>query len=283
MFIVGAEYPRKALLEFTGSKQAQTGIVWGPKQPECLIVTSGGRHSKLAGYSDEILQDGTLTYFGQGKKGDQNPKTFANSLLVNGARDVMVFSTREPNAKQVKLQGDYSKRYRFEGMFNVYSWEWYTPTIGTRAGNKLLKFKLLPVDVASLHGWETTEVISKEPVNLHTLRNYLQHEGGRVKKSLSLVEYSLRSRKIKIYALTRAAGYCEGCGNQAPFLTVIGEPYLEVHHLHRLSDDGPDIPSNVIALCPNCHRSAHYGKEKDKTKLNLIDIVACREDEIARK
>ena len=26
----------------------------------------------------------------------------------------------------------------------------------------------------------------------------------------------------------------------------------------RRADDGPDHPAHVIALCPNCHRRAHY-------------------------
>ena len=36
-------------------------------------------------------------------------------------------------------------------------------------------------------------------------------------------------------------------------------PYLEVHHKIRLSDGGEDTIDNVVALCPNCHRKAHYG------------------------
>ena len=36
-------------------------------------------------------------------------------------------------------------------------------------------------------------------------------------------------------------------------------PYLEVHHIIRLADDGDDSVENAIALCPNCHREAHFG------------------------
>ncbi|MFC1652495.1 HNH endonuclease [Planctomycetota bacterium] len=39
--------------------------------------------------------------------------------------------------------------------------------------------------------------------------------------------------------------------------------FLEVHHLFRLADDGPDIPDNVAAICPNCHRELHYGADRD--------------------
>ncbi|MEE7094460.1 HNH endonuclease, partial [Escherichia coli O10] len=38
-----------------------------------------------------------------------------------------------------------------------------------------------------------------------------------------------------------------------------GTPFLEVHHIEWLSKGGEDSVENAIALCPNCHRQAHYG------------------------
>lgn len=40
---------------------------------------------------------------------------------------------------------------------------------------------------------------------------------------------------------------------------VNGEPYLEVHHVIPLSQNGEDTLENAEALCPNCHREKHYG------------------------
>jgi 5-methylcytosine-specific restriction protein A len=68
---------------------------------------------------------------------------------------------------------------------------------------------------------------------------------------------TIRSEAIKIYALKRAGGICEGCGNHAPFSSRDG-PFLEVHHIDRMADGGPDQPKNVAALCPNCHRRVHH-------------------------
>lgn len=68
----------------------------------------------------------------------------------------------------------------------------------------------------------------------------------------------LRSEAVRAYVLRRAAGRCEGCGQPAPFQTPSGRPYLEPHHTRRLSDGAPDHPAHVIALCPTCHRRAHY-------------------------
>lgn len=69
-----------------------------------------------------------------------------------------------------------------------------------------------------------------------------------------------RNPFVVIKVLERAKGICERCFNKAPFIKDNGEPYLEVHHQIPLSEDGEDTIENCIALCPNCHRHAHYGK-----------------------
>ncbi len=69
-----------------------------------------------------------------------------------------------------------------------------------------------------------------------------------------------RNPDVVIEVLNRANGFCEHCNKVAPFLRAKdGSPYLEVHHTLPLSDGGKDIVENAVALCPNCHRKAHYG------------------------
>ncbi|EOX4414082.1 HNH endonuclease [Vibrio alginolyticus] len=71
-----------------------------------------------------------------------------------------------------------------------------------------------------------------------------------------------RSGKVKGWVIRRAKGSCELCGDDAPFEKEDGTPFLEVHHLTRLKDDGPDTVENCAALCPNCHRKLHYSSER---------------------
>jgi hypothetical protein len=82
-----------------------------------------------------------------------------------------------------------------------------------------------------------------------------------------------RSTAIKRYVLARADGVCEGCRLPAPFVRLDGSHYLEPHHTTRLSDDGPDHPAKVIALCPNCHRRAHYAVDGKAFNEQLIKRV----------
>jgi len=59
---------------------------------------------------------------------------------------------------------------------------------------------------------------------------------------------------IRLRVLKRAAGKCELCGCSAPFLTLDGEPYLEIHHLTQHGTGSAYSAENSVALCPNCHR-----------------------------
>jgi hypothetical protein len=86
-------------------------------------------------------------------------------------------------------------------------------------------------------------------------------------------EYS-RSQKVKQYVKVRADGYCEGCGDPAPFISKTGEPYFHAHHVHELSSGGSDTPDTVIALCPNCHYRVHHGKDGEQYNRRLERILA---------
>lgn len=35
---------------------------------------------------------------------------------------------------------------------------------------------------------------------------------------------------------------------------------LDMHHIHHVADGGGDDPTNLIALCPTCHRLYHRGE-----------------------
>ncbi len=81
--------------------------------------------------------------------------------------------------------------------------------------------------------------------------------------------HTVRDPKVKAWILLNANGICESCDEKAPFDTVDNVRYLEVHHLKRLADGGEDKPSNTVAICPNCHKEFHFGKNRDN-KLSEI-------------
>lgn len=79
-------------------------------------------------------------------------------------------------------------------------------------------------------------------------------------KSVSVQVYE-RSPDVVAKRLIIANGICECCGKKAPFIRKCDDtPYLEVHHIVSLANNGDDTVENTAALCPNCHRRKHFGK-----------------------
>ena len=77
-----------------------------------------------------------------------------------------------------------------------------------------------------------------------------------------------RDDEVRQWVLKHSNGICGSCSEKAPFYKKGNEPYLEVHHVIPLSENGPDTVENAVALCPNCHREIHHGVNgKHKTKL----------------
>jgi len=83
-----------------------------------------------------------------------------------------------------------------------------------------------------------------------------------------------RDTKVVAFVEKRAKGVCELCGNPAPFVrSKDNTPFLEVHHIIPLSEDGPDTVDNAAALCPNCHRACHYGNEASLLRASLLQKI----------
>mgnify|MGYP003407597069 FL=1 len=78
-----------------------------------------------------------------------------------------------------------------------------------------------------------------------------------------------RSAVVRQLVMARSQGCCEWCG-QPGFLKHDGQVYLESHHVVPLHQDGDDNVENVIALCPNDHRMAHYGENRDTLAIEMM-------------
>lgn len=287
MFVIGQLYQRLELLNFIGSKQLQSGILWNKEGSDTIIITSGGRHGKSASYSDQMRSDGSWLYYGQGSQGDQNPYSAANSLLSNLDKKILLFTTREVTAKEAKERNHRKKLYRFEGIFKTISWEFEVAREGKRIGDKLVKYLLRPieeVEQVNLPIQDPLEDVVLEPEDFYDLRKKINSSPSKSIKSKIFVvsEYRNRSIQVKEYALLRAEGKCENCENDAPFINSNNIPFLEVHHIFSLSDDGPDTAINVAAICPNCHKEAHYGKNKETIKESLSKKILSKEDKIEK-
>ncbi|MDE7073949.1 MAG: HNH endonuclease, partial [Odoribacter sp.] len=79
-------------------------------------------------------------------------------------------------------------------------------------------------------------------------------------------------------ALIHAEYKCAADSRHTTFTTAQGVPYMEGHHLipctpanarHFWDTKGRNIDceSNIVCLCPTCHRQIHYGTHDEKKAL----------------
>jgi 5-methylcytosine-specific restriction protein A len=156
---------------------------------------------------------------------------------------------------------------------------------GNRSKRLLLHSSLLSYDdwetIASNFRYLNLIAPTQDSTKLEAVVNILQ------KKLLpkpSGVEYPERSAilsvsyyrdpAVKAWVLQNAKGVCEVCSAAAPFENGEGLPYLEVHHVKRLSDGGSDTVENAIAVCPNCHRNLHFGKNARELIEGVVENIA---------
>lgn len=85
----------------------------------------------------------------------------------------------------------------------------------------------------------------------------------------------VRDPYVVAAAVFRSGGKCEmpGCARTL-FLRDNDTPYLEVHHVVPLGENGDDTLVNVAALCPHCHRELHSGKGRKQRRDTLATHIA---------
>tara|TARA_B110000196_G_scaffold215874_1_gene185352 strand:+ start:491 stop:1105 length:615 start_codon:yes stop_codon:yes gene_type:complete len=89
------------------------------------------------------------------------------------------------------------------------------------------------------------------------------------KKKTVATTYYERDEQVKVWIKRQAKGKCESCGDTTVFLDDNDKVFLEVHHIRELAKGGSDTVTNAVAICPNCHREFHCGKNKLK-KIKMI-------------
>jgi hypothetical protein len=133
-------------------------------------------------------------------------------------------------------------------------------------------------DKGAVRAWQFIE--SLYPGNLLYLRligDYTDNKSNAIDdlgtatpgRSVSEVWTYSRDPRVRDAVLRRADGRCEFCG-QLGFVKPDGTRYLESHHVIALANDGEDRVTNVIALCPNDHREAHFGERRDEIEAQMV-------------
>lgn len=82
-----------------------------------------------------------------------------------------------------------------------------------------------------------------------------------------------RSIRAALEALKTANFKCEADAGHNTFTSAVtGENYVEAHHLMPMGQQSSyhynlDVPANIVALCPTCHRKIHHASATEKEDL----------------
>lgn len=266
MFVIGQTYVRRGLQSQYGG-QAQGGISTPANQPFIFLFT--GEQGEQYGYRDGWTEDGVFLYTGEGQVGDM--------MLVRGNRAILQHSEEGKDLHLFKYVARGSVQYIGQMVCTGYQ-ERKAPD-RDRVSRKVIVFELTPV--SAFAGTTIDESIQDEDQwaqPLSVLRDRALASSVTARSPVERKQAArYRSDAIRVYVLKRAKGVCEGCGAEAPFSTIEGRPYLEPHHIRRLSDGGPDHPQWVAGLCPNCHRRAHYSSDRDDFNAKVTQTVQRKE------
>jgi 5-methylcytosine-specific restriction protein A len=264
-FEIGRVYNRRNDIHGRFGGQQQGGIITPSQHPVVIIIT--GEEGLEHGYADRYRPDGAFEYFGEGQVGDMQLQRGNRAIAEHSAFGTSLLLFRKT---------DDGLRFEGEMVYEGHHVERAPDRTGTE--RNAIVFELRPLEAI-------TEAVETETepsgISLHDLRERAFATASTVLQpsTQGMRNVYQRSRDVRDYVLARANGNCEGCTSPAPFSRSDGKPYLEPHHLRRLSDGGPDHPAHVIALCPNCHRRVHFGADGQTYNATLIAAMSAIEPE----
>lgn len=258
-FTPGTLYKRSEILSRYGG-QSRVGICT-PSDHPVIFLFNTPRGEKY-GYRDGWTEDGVFRWTGEGQVGNQKFMRGNRALLrhLDDGEDVHLFIQKRPSF------------FRYERQMVCIGYEWDRGPDKYGDERDIIAFSLMPL------GALTHDELINEPESEMSLSELREIALSQASDQPQGREQQIRnswytSKAIRDYALKRAQGLCEGCGNDAPFVTSSNRPFLEVHHILRLSDGGPDHPNFVAALCPNCHRRGHYSIDKVQFNETLLSKI----------
>ena len=273
-FEAGKVYNRRTDIQLRFGGQRQGGISTPAKYPYVFIFT--GDAGLQFGYKDDFRPDGTFWYTGEGQSGDMKMD-----------RGNLAIQTHQRNNKSIILF-----EYVARGQVRCIGEATYLGHHIERKpdGNAILRDAIVfELDVNSNVDASESATTETENPNERTLRLWyrplaevremaLNRAPSAATEKTRRIITRQRSEAVRVYVLRRADGKCDACQKDAPFLTINNRPYLEPHHIYRLSDGGPDTPDCVVAVCPNCHKEIHFGINGTSINEGLIHHVRAMEE-----
>lgn len=117
--------------------------------------------------------------------------------------------------------------------------------------------------------WYAVEFLDDTLDDLHISPDFsaLGSDGGL--SFMVMKSYVRRDPKVRQKVIERATSGCErkSCSDTRKY-----PGFLDVHHI--LGAKNSDRYWNCVALCPNCHREAHYSPDKERINEELLNFAS---------
>ena len=262
-FVPDNLYRRRDLhRRFGGQREGRISV---PTQRGLLFLFTGGTGSQY-GHRDAWTNDGLFLFAGEGQEGDMEFAGGNRAVLehMGEGRELLLFEYVRPGT------------VRYAGQMICAGYRRVRGVDPQGRDSQVILFELLPL--SEIQQVRTAPVVLQDDPAWEEPLDLLREKALAASTDLGATaegraSVDARAEAVRIYTLRRAEGTCEGCGEDAPFVTASSRPFLETHHIRRAADGGPDHPRWVIALCPNCHRRAHHSHDAGSFNLYCAQRV----------
>jgi 5-methylcytosine-specific restriction enzyme A len=202
-------------------------------------------------YSDQRLDDGDIMLVGRGKRSQGDQQLSHGNAALEAARKNPV---RAPFPVYEKLAPD---SYAYLGEYAPIDMT-YDELDDAAPGYKVYRFRLTPSVAA-----DVTDVTAVSGQNVRV--DFDADAAAEIPPARrQYVQAIIVRNRARVGQVKEEAGYrCQRCSGTTAWRTAQGVPYVEVHHIIALGKDGFDNVKNMIALCSDCHRYLHLGRDND--------------------
>jgi predicted restriction endonuclease len=233
----GSTFSTRAAAHAAGvHRPTQAGICGRKTFGAESIVVSGG-------YEDDQDLGDVIIYTGHGGQNDRNQQVADQTFDDPGNAALLTSSITGGPVRVIRGAHRGSPHapesgYRYDGLFRVVD-AWQQNGV---SGHQVCRYKLVKV--------------TAEPAEYYvgaTSHDRAAPDGTVTPERQTVsVQRIIRSTAVSQYVKRLHNDTCQACAIR---LVLAGRGYSEGAHIRPLGrgHNGPDIPSNVLCLCPNCH------------------------------
>lgn len=211
---------------------------------------------------------------GRAKKKSQKGDSYKRSLIRIIIGYKRNFDDEITSIKDFETYNKLMKITKIKGFkeFNKKTSHFYSATLGcllayiTQIHSKTEEKVDNELNDITLSFKDSSDVIENEETTINSKKR-------KEKKIIENSYYYPRNYKEAIKSKINSEWTCEYDISHKTFINAVNnKPHVEAHHLipmaaQDLYDESIDFASNIISLCPNCHRKIHHGVNKDKKEM----------------